>query len=141
MSHLVEKPGDDPDLYTFEVGVQGSWRDESAEGWLGAGYSGVFLAIGEKNPDIQKLNISGGIAIGDKATHLDLDWDLAGRCGGAAMGSIRLRDSRGYWYTWTLGDDCDTCGGVVYHEVDDLGDLCLDLQSYRERLFEVLSLP
>ena len=139
MHHRVVVNGENPDKSAFELGLQGSWHDDAAVGWLGEGFSGVFLAEGKRNIEIRHLEIAGGIAVGERDLHLELAWDMTGVCGTTAMGSIHLRDDRGYWYTWELGEDCDTCGQVTFHEIQELGELCLDFQDYTDAFLEILT--
>lgn len=131
MSFLSE-PLDDGS-YTFFGDVHGSWLDETRTDWLGLSYSSVIEYDGGSGgtEDSYWLNIVGGVGVGDQKLHFnDVSWDTEGTCAGVMTGAIHVRDSRGYWYVWDVGDDCDTCGTVTFHTSVDLGELCMDLTDY-----------
>lgn len=141
MSYMSEQ--EDGELkITSDFEVHGSWIDESRQDWLAAGFSGVYEATVTNYGDGDYgFTATGGIGLG--SSHIFLDeatWDTTDACAGALSGAIHLRDARGFWTVWDLGDDCDTCGTVTFHEDDDLGELCLDTTEWGHLLF-ILSTP
>ncbi len=114
---------------TFASNVRGTWQDLSQQNWLGEGLSAlVDIYGGQTSEGAHYVTVDGGIAVGDVDLYFDtLTWDWSGPCAGAPTGALRFRDTRGYWYVWTLGDDCDVCGEVVFHDDVPYGELCLDL--------------
>lgn len=126
---------------SFETTIRGTWFDESSEVWLGQGFSGLFSVRGSETSGIPSLGIHGGVAIGDIDLFFDeMSWDWA-TCDGLPHGQVRLRDTRGYWYVWTLEDDCDACGDVIFHGDTNLGELCLDLSSVGEDAYHAMAVP
>lgn len=124
------------------VEVHGTFLDEAHEGWLGLGFSGVFVAFARSDSDGGwAYEVTGGMALGADVFSFDeVRWDSADACAGKAQGSISLRDPRGYWTEWRLGDDCDLCGEVVFYEDQELGELCLDTQPWGQS-FYFLNVP
>lgn len=126
--------------YTTEFGdsqatttfiVKGTWEDATREDWLGAAFSGVYTGVVSREVDAWSFTINGGIGVGDLDTQfVNVSWSSAEPCLGAPTGTIEVRDARGYWYAWDLGDDCDACGPVTFHQDQDLGELCLDLSEW-----------
>lgn len=116
-------------LTTFTVA--GTWVDTGQRGWLGQGFSGVYTGeITLDGPDYA-MSINGGVGLGElDLNFVNVGWSTAGACHGATTGRIQIRDARGFWYDWDLGDDCDGCGPVVFHQDQDLGELCLDLDDW-----------
>lgn len=113
-----------------EVDFKGTWRDDSDDGWLGAGISGVFEATVINTEDEHSATLDGGLTIGDSTLNFDrtIFGDLD--CPAGVQGAIGLRDDKGYWYEWQLGDDCDECGDVVFHGDQEMGELCLDVSTW-----------
>lgn len=131
--------GDDTIESSFTV--LGSWVDESQANWLGRGFSGAYEGYVRTGRDRWAISITGGLGVGGTRVYLDhATWDSEDACEGALSGAIHVRDARGYWTVWDLGDDCDTCGRVLFHEDNDLGELCLDMDAWG-RLFYTLSQP
>ncbi|MDP2312031.1 MAG: hypothetical protein Q8P41_03935 [Pseudomonadota bacterium] len=127
---------------SFESTLRGTWADESSDLWVGEGFSGLFEASGGTTGGQPWLNVHGGVAVGDADLFFDeVAWDWGGACAGKPVGAVHLRDPRGYWYVWTLGDDCDTCGNVVFHDEIELGELCLDLESLGTDAWQPLAMP
>ncbi|MDP2305694.1 MAG: hypothetical protein Q8P18_06675 [Pseudomonadota bacterium] len=127
---------------TYESALRGTWIDASSETWLGQGFSGLFEARGGVRAGEPWVAIDGGVAIGDADLYFDdLRWDWGGPCRGTPAGSVRLRDTRGYWYVWSLEGDCDICGDVVFHGDTNLGPLCLDLQPLGADVWHSLAMP
>lgn len=129
---LEEEDADTPidgGLTTFTVA--GTWVDDSQSGWMGQGFSGVYTGeLTVSGPDYA-LSINGGVAVGElDLNFVEMGWSTAGDCQGATTGAVQLRDARGYWYEWDLGVDCDGCGQVIFHQDQDLGELCLDLDDW-----------
>jgi hypothetical protein len=126
---------------SFESTIRGTWFDESNDVWLGQGFSGLFSVSGGAVADVPFLDVHGGIAVGDVDMFFDeVSWDWA-TCDGLPHGQVRLRDTRGYWYVWTLEDDCDACGDVVFHGDTNLGELCLDLSAVGEDAYHSMAVP
>ncbi len=122
---------------TFTSNIRGTWQDEAQANWLGDGLSClVDIYGGQTAAGAHYVTVDGGIAVGDVDLYFDaLTWDWSGACAGAPTGELRFRDTRGYWYAWNLGDDCDPCGEVVFHDAVSLGELCLDLTPIGEDIY------
>ncbi len=111
--------------------VAGTWDDSARDDWLGAPFSGVYTGEIVHQEGAWSFTVNGGIGVGDvDSQFVDVVWDSASACEGAPTGMIQVRDARGYWYAWDLGDDCDACGEVIFHQDQDLGELCLDLKDW-----------
>lgn len=112
----------------------GSWSDSATEGWLAKGVSLLMSYEGGVTTDNRRyLTATGGLAIGQTDLYLDeVRWDESGPCLGKTTGDLSIREPSGHWYTWSLGDDCDGCGEVVFSDSLDMGELCLDLSTLEE---------
>lgn len=139
MSYISERDGQ---TIVSEFEVHGSWVEQTRVDWLGVGFSGVYEStVTNYGGGDYAITMTGGIGVGDQHIYLDgATWDTTDACAGALSGAISVRDARGFWTEWKLGDDCDTCGSVTFHEDVDLGELCLDLTEWGQRLF-ALSTP
>lgn len=127
---------------TYQSDLRGTWIDASSDSWLGQGFSGLFSTTGGVRAGEPWVTIDGGVAIGSADLYFDdVRWDWGGPCEGSPAGSLRLRDTRGYWYVWSLDGDCDTCGNVVFHGDTDLGELCLDLEPLGAEVWQSVALP
>ncbi|MDP2308490.1 MAG: hypothetical protein Q8P18_20895 [Pseudomonadota bacterium] len=104
----------------------GSFRYEPAGLWLGAGTSGaawIEASVGDDGALVAQVD--GGYDLGGAAVYFD-QLAIGGACGTRPSGGMRLRDDSGYWYLFTYGAGCDTCGGVVYADGVSLGAACVD---------------
>lgn len=120
---------------TVALHMEGSWVEEGREGWLGAGFSAVYEGEVLLAPGELSVTITGGLGVGEADLFLDgLAWSSAGDCAGQLRGALGLRDARGYWTRWELGERCDGCGALTFHDDQDLGELCLDLSAWGEEL-------
>lgn len=119
------------------IELHGTFLDEGDEGWLRLRFSGVFVAAARSDADGGwAYAVTGGMALGDDVFSFEeVSWDSADACAGKARGTISLRDPRGYWTAWRLGDDCDLCGEVVFDEDQALGELCLDTTPWGQSLY------
>lgn len=123
-----------------EFTVAGSWVDEAQPGWFAEGFSGVYTGELLRSVQGTSLTINGGIGVGDRDLNfVNLQWSTLGDCDGAAVGTLQLREPEGYWYSWDLGDDCDACGALTFHQDQDLGELCLDLTAWGQTMTELSS--
>lgn len=130
---LSDRLGDD--LLSSSIYVAGSWEDTRRADWLGQRLSAVYTAELGVTEAGSALTLTGGFGVGELHLFLDaLSWDPAGACAGVATGAVHVRDERGTWSAWELGSDCDACGPVIFHEDQDLGELCLDLAGWGEAL-------
>ncbi len=130
------------DSLTSEFDVHGTWVDEQRMDFLGIGFSGVYEATLRRDKDGgYAYSATGGIGLGEDHYYLDeATWDTDDACAGKMSGAIRVRDDRGFWTTWDVGDDCDDCGTVTFHEDNELGEFCLDTTEWGH-LFYLLSTP
>lgn len=127
---------------TFDSTTRGTWYDESLQNWLGQGFSGLFSTTGGLDADGHWVTVHGGVAVGSADLFFDeVTWTWSDTCDGQPSGVINLRDERGYWYAWTLPDDCSGCGNVVFHDSDDLGELCLDLAALGVDIYDSAAVP
>lgn len=105
----------------WETKMTGQWQyPASAIPWI-AGGTGLALwaALGADG-----VQLDGGYGVND--VNLNFDAVIVGP--GCASGIVWLRDPGGAWYVVTLADTCDACGTVAYGD-DELGDVCLNLDS------------
>lgn len=122
---------DEGETRSTALNMAGSWIDEDRPDWLGLGFSAVYEGTLTSGPQGMAITLTGGLGVGDADLFLNgLSYDQAGDCPGVLRGAISVRDSRGYWSTWDLGQDCDTCGDVTFHEDQPVGELCLDLSAW-----------
>lgn len=129
------------DILFSDIDLAGTWVDTTRQDWLGVTMSSVYLATSRASPDGAALTITGGVGLG--STHLFLDnvtWDPEDACAGTMSGAIHVRDPRGYWSVWDVGDDCDLCGEVTFHNDQTLGELCLDTSAWGAA-WQMLSAP
>ncbi len=135
LAYTTEYAGGASVTSTFDL--HGSFKDEGREDWLAVGFSGVFEAVVYTSQDGGwAYGATGGIGLGD-GDDLFLDgarWASDDACAGRLSGSIHLRDARGFWTEWALGDDCDDCGEVIFHESQSLGELCLETTAWGREL-------
>ena len=122
----------------WTLDVHGSWVDDARDDWLGKGFSGVILA--EVREDTRAgeamARLHGGMAVGDIDLFFDETvWFGDSRCEQGVVGTIRLRDPRGYWVAWELESDCDSCGELVFHEDQSMGELCLDMSTWSRQVY------
>lgn len=118
-----------------EMDLKGTWVDEANPLWLGAGFSAVYTSTVTSSSEGMRITLLGGMSVGSTDLFLDdLSYGTTGTCPGALTGALQIRDARGFWTEWALGDDCDTCGEVIFHGDQDLGELCLDLSGWGESL-------
>ena len=109
----------------FSQQFLGTFRYPAAPTWLGRGTSGsawIEADIGDDGALVAQVD--GGYDLGGASVYFDA-LTVGGACGSAPTGAIRLRDMSGYWYVFTYGPECDTCGDVVYAG-DSLGAACVD---------------
>lgn len=132
--------GRDDTSFWYEMEMKGSWSYSAHQGWLGRGFSGVYVATGEMVDGATTLSLNGGMNVGGIALSFD-DYGLGGdpACDFHPVGALEVRDPDGYWYRWELGDDCDDCGPLVYHLDQDLGELCLDLSEFTGQMFGAMA--
>jgi hypothetical protein len=122
----------------WSVEVHGSWADSARDDWL-RNFSGVLMAEGreDRSNGEKLLWIHGGLAVDDVDLFYDQTlWYGDDRCTQGVVGTIRLRDPRGYWFSWELGEDCDACGELSFHQDQSMGELCLDLSEYSRQTYE-----
>lgn len=116
-----------------DIDMAGTWVDNQRSDWLGQTMSGVWLATSRVAPTGTAFTLTGGLTLGDHHLFLNqLTWDDEDACAGEATGAISVRDDRGYWYLWELGEDCDDCGPLTFHDDQEQGELCLDLSGWGE---------
>ena len=130
-------------ISTSVIDVHGSWMATYRDDWLARGFSGVFEAsLTTDLVDYYDFQISGGIGIGNTNLYLeDATWDPNDGCGGMFKGALSLRDDRGFWTRWEITDDCSTCGQVVFHQDQELGELCLDINEWGHELSRTTGPP
>ncbi len=115
--------------------MKGSWIDEDRQDWLGQGFSAVIDATLTRSDAGTAVAITGGLSVAELNVYLDdLRFGTAATCPDGLAGAMRVRDERGYWTTWALGEDCDACGTVTFHEDQDQGELCLDLSDWADAM-------
>lgn len=111
---------------TLSQELLGSFRYPPAGLWLGEGTSGAaWIEARVEDDGAVVAQVDGGYDLGGAAVYFDA-LAVGGACGTAPTGGIRLRDDAGYWYVFTYGAECDTCGEVVYAGDVTLGRACVD---------------
>jgi hypothetical protein len=134
-SDLLEAAGT---VERWSVDFHGSWADSSRDDWL-ENFSGIIRAEGreDRSTGERLLWIHGGLAVDDVDLFYDQTlWYGDDRCTQGVVGTIRLRDPRGYWFSWELGEDCDACGELTFHQDQSMGELCVDLSEYSRQTYE-----
>jgi hypothetical protein len=128
---LLVEATDVDDGREMSVDFKGSWVDETDDGWLGGGVSGVLQATVVERTSDHSATLDGGLSIGGTALDFQsLVFDMDPECGGGLRGTMAVRDTRGYWTAWQLGDDCDACGELSFRDTTDLGELCVELDAW-----------
>jgi len=109
----------------FSQQFLGTFRYAAAPTWLGVGTSGSAWIEADIGDDgALTAQIDGGYDLGGASVYFDA-LTVGGACGGAPTGGMRLRDVSGYWYAFSYGPECDTCGQVSYAGAP-LGEACVD---------------
>jgi len=108
--------------------AEGTFRYPGASPWLDGGVSAVLhVEVQEAADHEPRLSLDGGLGAGGVDLWFDaLGWDPSA-CAGP-MGSVRMRDPSGAWWTFTYADTCDSCGTLSYPGRPDVGT-CLDLRT------------
>ena len=128
---LLVEATDVDDGREMTVDFKGTWIDEADDGWLGAGVSGVLTATIIERASTHQATLDGGLAMGSTALDFqNLVFDMDPSCASRLRGTLAVRDSRGHWTDWQLGDDCDACGEVYFRGAVDLGELCMELDEW-----------
>lgn len=111
----------------WSVGIEGSWKDSAADGWLGEGISsGLVLEAGSRGDAPRFLELDGAYTVGTATLSFDLVTVLPEDCpDGIDAGSIGFRDGGGALVTVTFSP-CSVCGPAVLSDGTDLGELCVD---------------
>lgn len=128
---------EDAGVLTHEADVHGTWIDDARSDWLGQEFSAVIQGVATGDIGSRTLTLDGGMGVGDIDLAFEaFTFDQTGPCGDQPTGTIQVRDTRGYWYAWELGDDCDACGPVTFHEEVGLGDVCVELEPIAPLAFD-----
>jgi hypothetical protein len=117
-----------PDLPMLGImGIGGTWRYPAAEGALGEGISGEYLAFLLIENGSWSLALDGALSVGSNAVYFD-DLVYGGEpCTEGLTGALGLRSPEGRWIRVEMGEDCDLCGQATrVLSGEDLGEACLD---------------
>jgi hypothetical protein len=115
---------------------QGTWIDQSGDGWLTEGVSGstqVHLTLSPEDAQIQIIGAAGFSGIHLYAERLQLrrscDWGMSG--------DLSIRDPSGGWHKIDLGPSCTRCGELSF-EGESLGEVCPDLSKLVETFLPIM---
>ena len=102
----------------------GTWLWEGDDGWLAEPVSGALEAMARRGPDGVLLTLDGavtvrGLSVAARALSLGPN--------GEVRGALGIRDPSGAWHEATF--DGGTCGALVFDEILDEGEVCLDLSA------------
>jgi hypothetical protein len=108
-------------------GIEGSWRDSGAEGWLGQGISsGVLIQGGSRDGAPLFLELDGAYTVGSASLSFDRLSVHPGDCpDGFDQGSVAFRDGGGSLVTVAFSP-CSVCGPGVLSDGTELGEICVD---------------
>ncbi len=117
----------DGDIHRWTVGIEGSWRDTAATGWLGEGISAGILMGGTARPgEAGKLDLDGSYSVGSAALTFDTVVIEARECpDGIERGSLSLRSGGGALVTVDFST-CSECGVAALADGTALGEVCID---------------
>ena len=113
--------------HRWTVGIEGSWRDSSADGWLGQGISsGVLIQGGSRDGAPLFLELDGAYTVGSASLSFDRLTVLPEDCpDGFDQGSVAFRDGGGALVTVAFSP-CSVCGPGVLSDGTELGEICVD---------------
>ncbi len=105
--------------------VKGTWWDTSREGALGAGVSSTLAA--SASADGGEVVLEGGVGMGDLAVAFS-DVRFPVGCDDQPIGTFRVRDPVGYWYSLEFPEPCGSCAKLGFGDTS-LGESCVDLRA------------
>ena len=119
----------------WNIEVAGTFRYEPSDAWIADIASNRVYVSGVLPSDgPPETKIKGGISNGLVDVYLeDLLFGADGCAGPPVSGVISIRGESGGWYRLELESDCTGCGAVVFDDRVDLGEVCVDLDSFRAR--------
>ena len=119
-----EPGGDGTDRWS--VSVEGSWRDTSAEGWLGEGISSGLIVQGSERDGEGTMELEGSYTVGTASLVFErLSVGERDCPDGFEKGSLAFRSSGGTLVTVDFSS-CSTCGPATLDDGSSLGELCVD---------------
>lgn len=104
----------------------GSFQDEGADGWIGAGISAGFWLTGTAGGDVRLVAL-GGYTIDGVTVYCD---ELALGGAEAPTGSLSWREDGG-WYRFALDGDVAGCGTITF-DGSAIGEGCVALDGLAE---------
>jgi hypothetical protein len=108
--------------------ITGTFIDAGAGGWLAGGFSGDLLVSGHAGLQVE-MTIDGPMSVdGAAVVFSSLTLSLDDCPDGAISGTVRIRQPDGTWYEVVLGEGCGSCGPGRWNDVEDIGEVCLDLE-------------
>lgn len=114
---------------SWRLRLTGTFVDEAAGGWLGAGYSGELSVTGDDDGGLHQT-LDGALSVAGAAITFDGVGVAPDLCpDGLTGGVIGVRQPDATWYTITLDDGCGRCGNAVWNDAEDVGEACLDVSA------------
>lgn len=108
--------------------------------WSGAGTGSAYTVTGSVAGEHAAFELMGGLLAADTAVFFDAFAYDDTMCDGLPTLAVRLRDDNAYWYTATVGAECDPCGTLSYAG-EELGTVCVDGTEAAEGLAASLGAP
>jgi hypothetical protein len=115
---------------------QGTWIDQSGDGWLTEGVSGATQVHLTLSPEEAQIQISG--AAGFSGIHLYAErLQLLRSCDWGMSGDLSIRDPSGGWHKIDFGPSCASCGELSF-EGKSNGEVCPDLSKLVETFLPIM---
>ena len=113
--------------YRWTVGVEGSWRDTAASGWLGEGVSSGLLIQGAGRDDRPgMMELDGAYTVGSASLAFDRLTVRPQDCAsGFVQGSVSFRSGGGALVAVEF-PSCGACGPATLSDGTVLGEICVD---------------
>ena len=115
-------------IHRWSVGVEGSWRDTSATGWLGEGISSGLMIQATHFGDRDELlmDIDGSYTVGGTSVVFERVAIRALDCpDGIDQGTLAIRTSGGALASVAFSG-CSSCGSASLDDGTALGEVCVD---------------
>lgn len=121
----------------YTVELYGTWMDQSQSNWMGDGLSAVLTTHAIGTATNHTVTLDGGISFSSTSLHFR-DLTMNGDNCTEPEGSIGLYDGVADWYWLSL--TCGNCGQMTYGS-RDLGEACLNIDSFPQTVFDSVNQP
>lgn len=119
----------------WSVRIGGTFEDEAAADWLGAGFSGLLSFDGLADAQGEQQRVTGSMSVGDVAIDMQDVVVQPSVCPDGFMGGrFRVRQADATWNTVELPQGCGACGEVLWEGKEPLGSGCVDPQPWIQHL-------